>query len=223
MCYILIFTQHLAAQDFLQIKYSINDITKQRETIKNEKIKSVSIKDNYSEKVFEIDIEGKVISETGTGDNSYSIIFNYDLNNNLTNFIGPFAHQIFEYDNQGNVIKSFDEGYSNEYFYDNDNLLVKMTSESPEGEISGIDKIIYAGNLVTETISSCEEGFIERKVYEYSNTGQLLRILTFSKHCFPEPEDLRETEEYYYKDNYNLPFKMTKGQYEINFTYEYYE
>jgi len=51
----------------------------------------------------------------------------------------------------------------------------------------------------------------------------LLRILTFSKHCFPEPEDLRETEEYYYKDNYNLPFKMTKGQYEINFTYEYYE
>ena len=118
MCFILIFTQHLAAQDFLQIKYSINDITKQRETFKNEKIKSVSIKDNYSEKVFEIDIEGKVISETGTGDNSYSIIFNYDLNNNLTNFICPLAHQIFEHDNQGNVVKSFDEGYSNEFFYD---------------------------------------------------------------------------------------------------------
>ncbi|MFZ1322140.1 MAG: hypothetical protein WAT71_11350 [Ignavibacteria bacterium] len=118
MCYILIFTQHLAAQDFLQIKYSINDITKQRETFKNEKIKSVSIKDNYSEKVFEIDIEGKVISETGTGDNSYSIIFNYNLNNNLTNFICPFAHQIFEHDNQLNVVKSLDEGYSNEFFHD---------------------------------------------------------------------------------------------------------
>lgn len=221
----LIFSNRIKAQDFLQTKYSINDIKKQRENFKNEKVRSIIVKDGYSEKIYEVNTEGKILFEKGNSDsdNPYTIIYNYDNNGNLINFTGPFAHEFYEYDKKGNVIEVSLDLYTHDFVYDGENRLIKMNSESEEGEVCPFDKINYSEFLIIEkTYPCCEGNYAMRYVYEHSDAEQLLKIINYTKNCSTGMEEINNTEEYFYSDTSKLPYKMIKESQEINFTYEYY-
>lgn len=225
---LVVYINHTNAQDFLEIKYSINDITRQREKFKNEKIKSVAVKTSYGENVYYIDVEGKIITIREKATDIINVSYSYDSKGNLVTVEYRLAPNSYEYDSKGNVIRK--SGEENTYFfsYDSDNRLVKENVES-NLESCPFEKTVYDGNLLIEKIYPCCEGFrIYRHVYEYSDSGNLLRISTYSKNCKPlvndinNNEELTQTEEYFYNDKSNLPYKMTKDSEEINFSYEYY-
>jgi len=220
------FTFEIKAQDFLEVKFSINDITKQKDNFKNGKIKSVSVSDKNNEKIFEIDNEGKIISESTKGDYPVIILYKYD-NNNLIGFVS-IAHETFIYDKNGNVSSSNDDDAEYKYFYDSINRLIKQEVES-NYESCPFEKIIYEDDLMIEKKYPCCEGnYAFRYVYEYLNSGKLHKVFQYSKNCSSGIEEIVDEEEYFYYEDSNLPYKMKswrEGQNvsEINFEYEYYE
>ena len=222
------FTFEIKAQDFLEVKYSLNDINKQRENFKKEKVKSVTFTINNSEKIYKIDKDGKFISENGNSDSPYEIIYEYS-ENNLTGFIGPFAHELFKYDIYGNVIEVSNEGFTNIFNYDDNFRRIHEEILSEEGEDCPFENIIYDGNKIIEIVGfSCCMGFHDRTLFEYSEVGNLIKINTYTSRCDSDEEVVSAFEEYFYNTNSNLPYKMKswrEGQKvsEINFEYEYYD
>jgi len=214
-------TFEIKAQDFLEVKFSINDITKQRDNFKNEKVKSVSLKYVTSEKVYEIDNEGKIISESTKGDYPVTILYLYD-NHNLIGF-ASIDHETFFYDKNGNISSSNNEDIEYKYFYDSQNRLIKQEIES-DFESCPFEKIIYEDDSIKEKIYPCCEGnYAFRYVYEYLKSGQLNKVFQFIKNCSSGIEETQNAEEYFYYEDSNLPYKMIKNSEETVFIYEYYE
>lgn len=209
-------------QDFLETKFSINDIKTQRENFAREKIKSVTVKTKHSEKVFDIDSEGKIISENGKGDNPFTLTYNYQ-GQNLIGFTGPFAHSSFEYDKKGNVKILNEEQVSYKYFYDSQNRIVKQDVEA-DFETCPFDKTIYNGLFMTEKIYPCCEGnYAMRVVYEYSDKNNISKIISYSKNCTNKSEYISDIQEYFYEGDSVFPVKiMENDTEETTLSYEYY-
>lgn len=224
--FIIIFiwlVNNATAQNFLEVKYSINDIKKQRDHFKNEKVKSVTVKTDYGEDVFSIDSEGKIINMKEKSSNLINVEYIYDLKGNLIKVEYRLAPDEFEYDINGNVIKLSGEENTRYYYYDSQNKLVKEKVES-DIESCSFDNIVYKELLIVEKIYPCCEGnYAMIYVYEYSDSEQLLKLLSYTKNCSLGIEDLSTAEEYFYSGKSKLPYKMIKNNQEINFTYEYYE
>jgi len=217
----LLIQKSVMSQDFLEVKFSINDIIMQREDFKNEKVKSVSVSDKNNGKIFEIDNEGRIISESTKGDYPVTIIYKYD-NNNLIGFVS-IAHETFIYDKNGNISSSNDEDSEYKYFYDSKNRIIKQEVES-NYESCPFDKIIYKDDLMIEKIYPCCEGnYAFRYVYEYLNSGQLHKVFQFLKNCSSGVEETQNAEEYFYYEDSDLPYKMIKNSEETIFIYEYFE
>lgn len=205
------------------MKYSINDITKQRKNFKNEKIKSVTIKAPLEENEYEIDSGGKIISMKDKSSDIVDVAYIYDAKENLITVNYRLAPVEYVYDTFGNVIKIVGEENTRYYYFDSQNKLIKEKAES-DFESCSFDNIVYKDLLTVEKIYPCREGnYAMRYVYEYSNSEQLLKILNYTKNCSTGIEELNNTEEYFYNDTSKLPFKMIKDNQVINFTYEYYE
>lgn len=224
--FIIIFiwlANNAAAQNFLEVKYSINDIKKQRDHFKNEKVKSVTVKTDYGEDVYSIDSEGKIINMKEKSTDLTNVEYIYDLKGNLITVEYRLAPDELEYDKNGNVVKLSGEENTRYYYFDSQNKLIKEKAES-DFESCSFDNIDYKDLLIVEKIYPCCEGnYAMRYVYEYSNSEQLLKILNYTKNCSSGIEELNNTEEYFYDDNSKLPYKMIKNNQEINFAYEYYE
>lgn len=214
---------YLCAQDFLEVKYSINDINKQRDNFKGEKIKSVTVNTVYGEDEYIIDTEGKILNMKEKSSNLTNVEYIYDLKGNLITVEYRLAPDELDYDINGNVIKLSGEENTRYHYFDSQNKLNNEKVES-DFESCSFDKIVYKDLLILEkTYPCCEGNYAMRYVYEYSDSEKLLKILNYTKNCSSGLEELTKTEEYFYKDNSKLPFKMIKDNQEINFTYEYYE
>ena len=94
-----VLAKQLSAQDFLEIKYSVNDIKKQRDNFKNEKVKSVK----FDNTIIEIDRAGKLINLNTIREYEYYQRYNY-TDENLTSYNAPAdMDTYFRYDARGNV------------------------------------------------------------------------------------------------------------------------
>lgn len=220
-----IFAHNCFSQDFLEVKFSINDIKLQRENFVKEKIKSVTVKDKYSERVFAIDEQGKILSETGKGDNPYLITYSYK-NENLTGFSGPFEHSTFEYDKNGNVKKSDSDEIIYYYYYNSQNNLIKEDATA-EIEVCPANKFKYDGNLKTIIEYPCCEGNIaQRCSFKYDSQNKLINVIWDEITCSDKKVHPVSSDEYFYNDNTVLPNKLIRlmrGETEeIFFTYENY-
>lgn len=214
----------LKGQDFLEVKYSINDIMTQRENFKNEKVRAVTVKNIYIEKIYKVDREGKLLSEEGKGDNPYTKMYNYDMHNNLVNSSGTTFDEFYEYDEKGNVVKYTDGEIVYKYSYDADNRLITENGDESMIEYCAFEKIYYVGSLVKEIVYPCCEGNYSRTItYDYSQNEQLLMVISYLKNCNDGTETDRQVEQYFYKENSSLPYKMDNGDYETNFIYEYFD
>lgn len=145
---LLSFGCDIKAQNFLEVKYSINDIKKQRENFKNEKIKSISFKNSSREIKLELDSNGKFIEEIEVNGNFYKR-FNYSLDNLISYNATADMNTYYNFDLNGNVVREYDDVCcSNSFSYDSKNRLVSMDSESEEGEVCPFEKIIYEDLLI---------------------------------------------------------------------------
>ncbi|MBS1518023.1 MAG: hypothetical protein JSS91_08040 [Bacteroidetes bacterium] len=219
------FSKPLSAQDFLEVKYSIDEIKKQRENFKNEKVKSIK----FDNTIVEIDQSGKFIQQNTNGEFEYYKIYNY-TNDNLTSYNAPAdMDTYFKYDSNGNVIEAADAGITMIFYYDENNCRIREEIISEEGEDCPFENIIYDGNKIIEIVGfSCCMGFHDRTIFEYSEKGNIININTYTSRCDSDEEVISAFEEYFYNANSNLPYKMKswrEGQdvSEINFEYEYYE
>jgi len=221
---VVLFSQKNAiSQDFLEVKYSINDIIRQRENFKNEKINFITAKTPFGESEYEIYPDGNIINMKDKTSGVIDVSYIYDAKGNLVTVNYRLAPDELEYDKNGNVIKLSGEESTSYYYYDSQNKLINEKAES-DFESCSFDKIVYKDLLILEkTYPYCEGNYAMRYVYEYSDSEKLLKILNYTKNCSSGLEELTKTEEYFYKDNSKLPFKMIKDNQEINFTYEYYK
>jgi len=218
-------TVKLKSQDFLEVKYSINDIKKQRENFKNEKVKSIK----FDNTIVEIDQSGKFIQQNTNGEFEYYKTYNY-TNDNLTSYNAPAdMDTYFKYDSNGNVVEAADAGIIMIFYYDENNCRIREEIISEEGEDCPFENINYHGNKIIEIVGfSCCMGFHDRTLFEYSEEGNLIKINTYISRCDSDEEVISTFEEYFYNTNSNLPYKMKswrEGQNvsEINFEYEYYD
>ena len=228
MVLVTFLSKPLSAQNFLKVKYSINDIKKQRENFKNEKVKYLTVQNSYGSSIYEIDSQGKILSFRDKSKSEIDAGFNYDLKGNLVSIDYRLAPDEYEYDGNGNVMKKFGEESTENYFYDLQNKLVKEEVES-ESESYATEKLVYDELLLIEKVYPCSMGnYAFRYVYEYLNSGKLHKVFQYSKNCSSGIEEIVDEEEYFYYEDSNLPYKMKswrEGQNvsEINFEYEYYE
>lgn len=218
------------SQDFLETKYSINDINLQREKFRSQKIKAVII---YGSR-YNIDQDGKITECVSEEDNQYYLKYSYKKNN-LISKTSSGGNETFKYDANGNVIYSFNGANSSTYFYDSNNKLLKVITEmeSEEGEgTCGPDNVKYNGYHIIEEVYPCCMGFNERTTYEYSENNTLLKKTHYENNCDVENEIVRNSEDYFYSRNSIFPSKIIttwwndgSQKYEVNDTiisYEYY-
>lgn len=213
------------SQNFLEVKFSLNDINRQRENFVKEKVKSVTVKDKYSEKVYTVDTEGKIISESGKGESPYVITYNYE-NGNLVSFNGPFEHAFFEYDSNGNVKISNSDEVIYKYYYDKQNRITKEETDA-EIETCPANKYKYDGTLVVQINYPCCEGNIAQRCdLKYDAIKRLTSVYWDEINCSNKKESPFLSEEYYYNADSLFPFKLerlTRGETEVLlFSYEYY-
>ena len=220
-----VLAKQLSAQDFLEIKYSVNDIKKQRDNFKNEKVKSIK----FENTIIEIDRAGKLINQNTIREYEYYQRYNY-TDENLTSYNAPAdMDTYFRYDARGNVIEEADAAYTRIFYYDENDCRIREEIITEEGEVCPFENIIYDGNNIIEIVGfSCCMGFHDRTLFEYSEKGDLKKINTYTSRCDSNEEVISAFEEYFYNANSNLPYKMKswrEGQNvsEINFEYEYYE
>ena len=225
MVIVVFLSKPVSAQDFLEVKYSVNDINKQRDNFKNEKVKSIK----FDNTIVEIDPSGKFIQQNTNGEFEYYKTYNYS-NDNLTSYNAPAdMDTYFKYDARGNVIEEADAGYTRMFFYDENDCRIREEILSEEGEDCPFENIIYDGNKIIEIVGfSCCMGIHERTLFEYSEIGNLIKINTYTSRCDSDEEVISAFEEYFYNTVSHLPYKMKswrEGQNvsEINFEYEYYD
>ena len=114
-------TSYSFSQDFLEEKYSVNNIKKQRENFVKEKIKSVTV--NNTSK-YDIDKEGKIVKMKSEEFGHFEKIYNYS-NNNLISITAPADMDTdFKYDTNGNIVSALDAATSGTYFYDINNRFI---------------------------------------------------------------------------------------------------
>ena len=222
----LLIQKSVMSQDFLEVKYSINDITTQRNNFRQEKIKAVIMKIDLDEIIYKIDEDGKILKKVKYSDPLMEVIYNYENLNLVTTYSPATGERNFKYDLNGNVTNSIDASTSKTHFFDSKNRLLRFESEmeSEEGEGTvGADTINYTENLVIEEIFPVSIGFYDRTTYEYSESNQLISKKIFSRHSTSDKEDLISNEKYLYIDNSILPFKMIIDNQEIIFVYEYHK
>lgn len=224
------------SQDFLEVKFSINDIKLQRDNFVKEKIKSVTVKDIYSEEMYLIDVDGKIISKTYKGEYPHTVRYNYH-NDNLVGY-SNIDYNIYQYDRNGNIQSDYDEGGpveggweegdKFEYFYDAENRLERKKDKTDLGNCV-FEKINYVGILMREIIfPCCGSNDAKRTVYDYSNNDCLTTITEYSKNCSSnlQKEVVYSTEQYFYEGNSKLPikiiYKSENGTKETVLSYEYY-
>ena len=220
-------TSYSFSQDFLEVKYSVNDIKKQRENFVKEKIKSVTV--NNTSK-YEIDKEGKIVKMISEEFGHFEKIYNYS-NNNLISISAPADMDIeFKYDINGNIIEASDMAATGTYYYDINNRLIKtqifMEGEEGEGNC-GPERISYKDNLVTEELYPCCMGFLDRIVYEYFESSKIAKVTKYTKNCSSNMETVLGVEIYHYENDSMFPYKISSmfnnQSSERLIKYEYYD
>jgi len=223
MVIVVFLSKPVSAQDFLEVKYSVNDIKKQRDNFMNEKVKSLTVQNSYGSSIYEIDSHGKILSFRDKSKSEIDAGFNYDLKGNLISIDYRLASDEYEYDGSGNVIRKFGEESTENYYYDFQNKLAKEEVES-DFESYSIEKMVYDELLLIEKVYPCSKGnYAFRYVYEYLNSGQLHKVFQFLKNCSSGVEETQNAEEYFYYEDSDLPYKMIKNSEETIFIYEYFE
>ena len=174
----------------------------------------------YAKAVITYDANGKVsrfVSEDDGGNTEYTVDKTYDANGNLTEETltddsGNTDTQRYEYDSENRMIKMIDVYNENmdsatiyEWFYDEDGLLTKKTTEYMS---TGVRQQMYneyeydnEGKLISETIF---DGRFSYVTYYYDENGNLTRSVTE-----PESADgVYVINTYFYDNNGNLIKKI---------------
>lgn len=231
----IVFLNTLFAQDFLEVKFSINDIQHQRNLFSENKIKKIIANNNYSQDEFSVSEEGKIISKNYIYENLPHIYTYFYEGSNLIEIKDLQNSKITDnylYDIKRNVEKSMWSGVVNSYSYDgNNNLLNVLVVESVDAcdypMVGDTKTMYYKDGKLTEIRWNCYEDTYSMSRFIYDGDGRISKILQISAKCSNNSESVSSTSQYTYTGKMQLPDQILneypEGNDAINFKYEYYE
>ena len=219
--------------EFLEMKYSKNDIKRQRENFKKEKIKSVSFKKDSILYGYTFDTKGRFKRES-MDDSGWE--YKYEGDKLKTRYGSMEIDLDFSYDERGNIIEVClcDAGSYSFYYFDSENKLIKTYHKYFDGikwttSKCYSSKIKYKNNRISSIMFLCcerkkgsEDNYEMYVKYNYSKDGKLIKCNYYLLSCSDNERELFSFQEYFYKENSNFPYMMIQDSVEINFTYDYY-
>jgi len=210
------------SQYHFEIKYSVKDISAQRELFKNANVKFAIITDNsgFDEKI-SFDREGKILESMSyqTGDEEAfdgKSIYEYDIEGRLIsiNYESGDARKPdeFIYDSNGNISRYISEVFDEKYLYNESNELESSEITKQTYEKLPIESMVYENSLIKESKTKCwDEGvnasFIYSKIkYTHDRKQRVIRILNIDGNCKTGIEEINSETTIEYNEK-NLPIK----------------
>ncbi len=233
--FLLYFTNGYSQVYHFGIQYSKKDIDKQRELLKNAKVKFAIIGEGEAEKI-SFDKDGKIlIRESFSTDNEdYEFFKDTYFYNNEGQLIkvktesGEGDESIFTFDTNGNVEKSTNTFRSTEiYRYDDINNMVRIDFESTTRSVCSSVILKYdETNRLIERNEPCCDGSLKNSTYAYDEIGNAYEIITNYSDCKQTNKSFTKAK--YTYNSRNLPisieYKSSDGSTRTeSITYEYYQ
>ncbi|CAN5383698.1 hypothetical protein BH10BAC5_BH10BAC5_25610 [soil metagenome] len=202
-----------------EVKHSKNDIDKQRELIKNARVKKVIDHGKYFDEEMIFDKDGKITydesyqsgsKEESDGSNKYK----YNKKGQLIkiSYSGGEASlpSEFTYDENGNIKYAKYDTYTENCFYDEHNSLIKIQIDNSayEGQGCPINIFLYDQNRnLIKADWECCQGSKNVFNYEYDLSGNLVKINQESIDCSTGKISLKTLMIYSYNE-LNLPVSI---------------
>ncbi|MBK9334140.1 MAG: hypothetical protein IPM96_17460 [Ignavibacteria bacterium] len=174
--------------EFLEMKYSKNDIKRQRENFKKGKIKSVSFKKDSILYKYTFDTKGRFLRES---EDDCGWEYKYDGDKVKTRYGCAEIDLDFSYDEKGNIIEVClcDGGFYSFYNFDSENRLIKTYHKHFDGikwttsNKCHSSKIKYKNNRISSILFACcerkngsEDNYEVYVKYNYSEDDKLIKL-----------------------------------------------